>query len=151
MVAVHPPSQTAIEISGVDADHGDEVLEGAHEGSVLPVPVEDGEDTWVDNKVRPLRGKRSRRIRLTPEIDPYRESQAAEIRVEDTIDGVAGSNLEVLPLHHAHMDLALSSHNATATIEKSGSAEPFAARSLRNSSDEITAKAANHFGQSLLA
>jgi hypothetical protein len=151
IMVVHPPSQTAIEIRRVDADDGDEVLEGTHEGRVLPMPVEDGKDTRIDDKVRPLLGERSRRIRLTPEIDPYREPQAAEIRVEDAIDSVAGNNLAVLLVCHAHMDLALSSHNATVAIKKRGRAEPFATRSLQQSSDEVTAKAANHFGQSLLA
>jgi hypothetical protein len=151
MVVVHPPSHTAIEIRRVDANHGDEVLEGTHEGRVLPIPVEDGKDTRIDDKVRPLLGERSRRIRLTPEIDPYREPQAAEICVEDAIDSVAGNNLAVLLFHHAHMDLALSSHDATAAIKKRSRAEPFATRSFQHSSNEVAAKAPNHFGQSLLA
>jgi hypothetical protein len=93
----------------------------------------------------------SRCVRLAPKIDSHRQPHVTKVSLEGPIRGLSRSEGEMLPLHHPHDNLALSSHKVAAAIKKSCSVESFAPRNLQKTCDQVTLQTPRYLADSLLA
>jgi hypothetical protein len=87
------------------------------------VAPQDGEDAGVDDEVGPLAGKLTGRLRLPPEVDAYRQAQAAKIGFPH-LPALPGDDAETAALQIPQGDFPLASHQVALAVKQGGGIVP---------------------------